>query len=104
MGDQLAELGHSSVVVAVEVAGQQVVDSLQPCLLRRLVHAFGIPAVLLPFVARIHQQRFPGGRDDQGGRSTFHVHKVNFQGPGGGGSLGRSLPVNGRLAGYQEGQ
>ena len=73
------QLLHRSVVVAVPVGGDQVVD-LSDARVRHRVHdATGIPRCILSTVSSIDQQGLPARRDEQGRTPTLDVDQIYLE-------------------------
>ena len=95
-GHQVGKHGRSPVVVAMEVGSDQVVDFFQACLPRgNPMDASGVSRSRVPGV---DQDGFAGGRLDQGGGSTLHVHPVNVEGCSRNGCVGKG--EEGEKGGY----
>ena len=83
--DLLGELGEPAEVIAVPVRDDQVVDLRQA----RIVDGFHDAAGIArrgdgAGVARVHQHRLTGGRDEERGIAAFHVDDIDrqrFRGP-----------------------
>ena len=80
-GDHPGERRCAAHMIAVKVRDQQVIDLLDPGLLRGLVDALGV-AIAGRGVAGVHQQALPRGRDDQRGGAAFDVDPIDVQIPG----------------------
>ena len=78
--DHPGERLKPSHVIPVEVRDDQVVNPGQAGLLSRRKDSLRVP-VISPGEASIDEQRFPGGRHNQGSGAAFDVHPVDVEGP-----------------------
>ena len=75
--DELRQGRQPALVAGVEMTEHEVVDPLQPRLLRDFENASGIAAASFP--TGIDQQRFAGRRDEQRRRAALDVHPVDIE-------------------------
>ena len=78
--DHLGERLKPAHVIPVEVRDHQVVEPGQAGLSSRLKDSLRVP-IIRSGEASIDEQRFPGGRHDQGSGAAFDVHPVDVEGP-----------------------
>ena len=79
-GELRGEFGDGSVVIAMPVSNDEVVDLRQSRGLDRIGDAAGIARSLIARVARIDEQRFVIGRDEECGVAAFHVDDIHVEG------------------------
>ena len=75
--DELREGRQPALVIGVEMTEHEVVDPLQPRLLRDLENAPRIASAGFP--AGVDEQRFAGRRDEQRRRTPLDVHPVDVE-------------------------
>ena len=78
-GDLRGELGQAAEVIAVPVRDDQMIDLGEAGVMDGIHDAAGIANGAGRDVARIHEQRLAGGRDEERGVAAFDVDDVDVE-------------------------
>ena len=78
IGDPPGQLAHPTVVVAVVVGRDQIIDLLQSGLFDRSHDPANIPVGVRPAVAGVDQQRLACRRDEEGRVASLYVDQIDL--------------------------